>query len=325
MLSACLAWLMRAHPLNFPPALRPAPRQSPFPPGTAGAVGHSLDVAFGFSQVVAITPAASNRRTRADELPAISRDPNVIGAGLKASCAHRSLSSSGFRHSRPIGTQPFLRHNSGDARRPASGRRPASATMAQLATSARMLDQISPPAGSASDQSGSLDNLICDGDALRIIFRNHLSAACSLAKTLRRSVRRPPCSCRRKSKLPSSRNPGRSWHASSGARVVTHRHFGPAPRHRGSSRPCLFALAGAQFPHVRVARHFPAGARSNAAFAQGGLQRLSLRFFQAGVHWNLRPLGGSGRRTSSVEKLRNGRDQLRRSERLCQKDAVGNA
>ena len=42
-----------------------------------------------------------------NELPAISRDPNVIGAGCKASCAHRSLSSSWFRHSRPIGTQPI--------------------------------------------------------------------------------------------------------------------------------------------------------------------------------------------------------------------------
>lgn len=80
----------------------------PFRQELAGAVGHSLDVAFGFSEVVAITPAASNRRTREqNELPAISRDPNVIGAGCKASCAHRSLSSSGFRHSRPIGTQPI--------------------------------------------------------------------------------------------------------------------------------------------------------------------------------------------------------------------------
>jgi hypothetical protein len=76
MLSACLAWLrcIRIHSTSHR-ALRPAPRQSPFPPG--------------------LRPIDARDQ---NELPAISRDPNVIGAGCKASCAHRSLSYSGFRH-----------------------------------------------------------------------------------------------------------------------------------------------------------------------------------------------------------------------------------
>jgi hypothetical protein len=110
-----------------------------------------------------------------NELPAISRDPNVIGAGCKASCAHRSLSSSGFRHSRPIGTQPITAPAiQADARQPSiPGAGPACCdqwpNLANICTACSI--EISPPASSASDRSGSLDHFICEGDALRIIFR----------------------------------------------------------------------------------------------------------------------------------------------------------
>jgi hypothetical protein len=63
------------------------------------------------------TPAASNRRTPQNELPAISRDPNVIGAGCKAPCAHGASALPDSTQD-PSVPSPYCVSNSGDARQP---------------------------------------------------------------------------------------------------------------------------------------------------------------------------------------------------------------